>query len=97
MQVTMKLPPQSTTARQFKVFLISWSEAFVSLEMTFLLARKDAISQKAFSEQIVRDLTIIKEESEQDVTLISDKFIFFHVESCWVLSSCIGMFLSTTF
>lgn len=87
MQVTMKLPLQSTTARQFKVFYFRiWSLCVSKFGDDILTCRKDVISQKAFGERIVRDLLIIKEES-QDVTLIPGQI---HFLSC-------GKLLSTLF
>lgn len=75
MPVTMKLPLQSTTARQFKFFffiiIIFRSLCMLKFGGDIFTCQEDGISQKAFGERIVRDLLLfIKEEPEHDVTLI---------------------------
>lgn len=88
MQVTMKSLLQNTTARQSKVFFYSGSEAFVKFGDDILTSQKDVISQKSLLENGLCEICrFIKEESEQDVTLIPGQI---HFLSC-------GKLLSTLF
>lgn len=89
MQATMKLPLQSTTARQFKAsYFRIWS--LCVFEDDILTCRKDVTSQKSlWRTDCARSVDFIKEESEQDVTLIPGQI---HFLSCGKLLSSLFLY-----